>query len=116
MSQTDLAKAAGVSREIIGRYERSEASPSIEVAKKIAATFDVSLDYLVGEGANASFDKKSLKRIEDIEKLDEETKKYIYFFIDNTIQNVKAKKAFASYYIRYGHSRYLFTPQCAATG
>lgn len=96
MSQTDLAKAAGVSREIIGRYERSEASPSIDVAKKIAAAFDVSLDYLVGEGANASFDKKSLKRIEDIEKLDEETKKYIYFFIDNTIQNVKAKKAFAS--------------------
>lgn len=48
------------------------------------------------EGANASFDKKSLKRIEDIEKLDEETKKYIYFFIDNAIQNIKAKKAFAS--------------------
>jgi transcriptional regulator with XRE-family HTH domain len=96
MSQTDLAKAASVSREIIGRYERSEASPSIKVAKKIAAAFDVSLDYLVGEGVNASFDKKSLKRIEDIEKLDEETKKYIYFFIDNAIQNVKAKKAFAS--------------------
>jgi transcriptional regulator with XRE-family HTH domain len=96
MSQTDLAKAAGVSREIIGRYERGEAMPSIEVAKKIADTFAVSLDYLVGEGINASFDKKSLSRLQDIEKLDADTKEKIYFVIDNIIQNVKAKKAFAS--------------------
>jgi transcriptional regulator with XRE-family HTH domain len=96
MSQTDLAKAAGVSREIIGRYERGEAMPSIEVAKKIADTFAVSLDYLVGEGINASFDKKSLTRLQDIEKLDADTKEKIYFVIDNIIQNVKAKKAFAS--------------------
>lgn len=96
MSQTDLAKATGVSREIIGRYERGEALPSIEVAKKIADTFAVSLDYLVGEGINASFDKKSLTRLQDIEKLDADTKEKIYFVIDNIIQNVKAKKAFAS--------------------
>jgi transcriptional regulator with XRE-family HTH domain len=96
LSQTDLAKAAGVSREIIGRYERGEAMPSIEVAKKIADTFGVSLDYLVGEGINASFDKKSLTRLQDIEKLDADTKEKIYFVIDNIIQNVKAKKAFAS--------------------
>jgi transcriptional regulator with XRE-family HTH domain len=96
MSQTDLAKAAGVSREIIGRYERGEALPSIEVAKHIADAFGVSLDYLVGEGINASFDKKSLSRLQDIEKLDADTKEKIYFVIDNIIQNVKAKKAFAS--------------------
>ena len=96
MSQTDLAKAARVSREIIGRYERGEAMPSIEVAKKIADAFGVSLDYLVGEGINASFDKKSLTRLQDIEKLDADTKEKIYFVIDNIIQNVKAKKAFAS--------------------
>ncbi|WP_435223952.1 helix-turn-helix domain-containing protein [Niabella hirudinis] len=32
----------------MGRYERYEASPSIEVAAKIADTLDVSLDYLAG--------------------------------------------------------------------
>ena len=68
----------------------------MEVAKKIANTYEVSPDYLLGVGINASFDKKNLKRIEDIEHLDEDTKKYIYFFIDNTIQNTKAKKALAS--------------------
>lgn len=96
LSQTDLARATSVSREIIGRYERGEAMPSIEVAKKIADTFGVSLDYLAGEGINASFDKKSLTRLQDIEKLDADTKEKIYFVIDNIIQNVKARKAFAS--------------------
>lgn len=35
-SQTDLASKSGVSREMIGKYERGEAVPSIEAAKKIA--------------------------------------------------------------------------------
>jgi transcriptional regulator with XRE-family HTH domain len=96
LSQTDLAHQSGVSREMIGKYERGEAVPSIEAAKKIADAFAVSLDYLVGQGVNASFDKKNLKRLQDIEKLDTDTKEKIYFVIDNIIQNVKAKKAFAS--------------------
>ncbi len=49
----------------------------------------------MGEGINVSFDKKNLKRLQDIEKLDTDTKEKIYFVIDNIIQNVKAKKAFA---------------------
>jgi len=43
---------------MIGKYERDDAMPSIEAAKKIADAFEVSLDYLVGEGQNAAFDKK----------------------------------------------------------
>lgn len=95
-SQTELATKSGVSREMIGKYERGEAVPSIDAAKKVADAFGVSLDYLVGEGINASFDKKNLSRLQDIEKLDSDTKEKIYFVIDNIIQNVKAKKAFAS--------------------
>ncbi len=95
-NQTDLASKSGVSREMIGKYERSEAMPSIEAAKKIADAFEVSLDYLVGEGINACFDKKNISRLQDIEKLDTDTKEKIYFVIDNIIQNVKARKAFAS--------------------
>lgn len=33
-SQTDLAKQADASREAIGKYERDEAQPSVETAKK----------------------------------------------------------------------------------
>ena len=95
-SQTDLANESKVSREIIGKYERGEAVPSVEFAKRIADAFDVSLDFLVGVGQNAAFDKKTLKRIQDIEKLDNDTKEKLYFLIDNVVQNSIAKKAFAS--------------------
>jgi transcriptional regulator with XRE-family HTH domain len=88
LSQADLAKVAEVSREIIGRYERNEASPSIEVAKKIAAALEVSLDYL--SGAEASIiDRKSLKRLEDIERLPDTDKNHILYALDGLIKAAK---------------------------
>jgi len=56
--------------------------------------FNVSVDYIIGEGELAALDKDLLKRIEDIEKLDEATKQHLFFLIDNVIQNYKTKKAF----------------------
>ena len=47
-SQDELAKAIGVHAPVIGRYERDEVKPSIEVAAKIAHSLGVSLDYLTG--------------------------------------------------------------------
>lgn len=37
---------------------------------KLAKVFNVSVDYIIGEGELAALDKDLLKRIEDIEKLD----------------------------------------------
>lgn len=48
MSQDDLAKAIGAHAPVIGRYERNEVKPSIDVATKMAEALQVSLDYLVG--------------------------------------------------------------------
>ena len=62
-SQTELAKIVGCSREIISKYEKDSVMPSIEIAKRIADAFEVSLDYLVGEGQNASFNKKDVERL-----------------------------------------------------
>ena len=76
-SQRKLATESGVSREIIGKYERGEAVPSIEAAKKIADAFGVSLDYLVGEGLNARFDKKTLKRFKELKLLEDDKKTYV---------------------------------------
>ena len=95
-SQSELADKTNVSRVMIGKYEREEAVPSIEAAKSIADAFDVSLDYLVGEGQISTYNKEIIKRIDDIENLDEDTKNKLFFLIDNVIQNFKTKKAFAS--------------------
>lgn len=93
-SQTDLADKSGVSRVMIGKYERGEAVPSIEAAKKIADTLEVSLDYLVGEGINAHFDKKTVQRIQEIEGLEPTVKDKLFFLIDTVIRDNKAKKAY----------------------
>lgn len=95
ISQTDLAKMAEVSREIIGRYEHNEVIPSVEVAKKIADALDVSLDFLVGEGVISKFDKKTVKRLEDIENLPTDEKSFIYKVIDMALTYNKTKLAYA---------------------
>jgi transcriptional regulator with XRE-family HTH domain len=95
LSQDELAKKINVSRTIIGNYERNTNTPSIEVLIKIAENFDVTVDYLIGEGKLSSYDKDVIKRIEDIDKLDTNTKEHLYFLVDNVIQNFKTKQAFA---------------------
>lgn len=94
-SQADLAKKVGISRTIVGNYERNTNTPSIDILVKIAHVFNVSIDYLIGEGQLSSYDKEVLKRIEDIESLDQETRKNLFFLIDNVIQNYKTKQAFS---------------------
>ncbi|MCB9309310.1 MAG: helix-turn-helix transcriptional regulator [Lewinellaceae bacterium] len=94
-SQTELATKSGVSREMIGKYERGEAVPSIEAAKKIANAFDVSLDYLVGQGINSKFDKKTVKRLQDINKVEAKDKEHVFamlhaFLAKNKLQAILA--------------------------
>lgn len=94
-SQADLAKAIEASRDIIGKYERNENSPSIEMAVKIARAFDVPLDYLLGEGKHAAYDKETVKRLEDIETLDLGTKSVLFNVIDTFLRDYKARRAYA---------------------
>ncbi len=91
LSQTELAKKVSVSRTIIGNYERNENTPSIDILLKIAKVFNVSVDFLIGEGQLSSYDKDLLKRINDIEHLPEEDKKHIFYMIDNIVKAVKLK-------------------------
>jgi len=87
-SQNELSKKIEVSREIVGRYERGDAVPSIEIAKRMAEAFEVSLDYLVG-AAEHEVDKATLKRLQEINRLSEENKKMVYTFLDSFITKTK---------------------------
>lgn len=95
LSQTELAEAIKASREAISKYERGEAIPSVEVAARIADVFEVTIDFLMGKNHTLAVDNKTLKRMQDIDALDDNTKDKLFFLIDNVIQNTKAKKAFA---------------------
>jgi len=95
-SQTDLSDKSSVSRVMIGKYERGEAVPSIEAAKKIADALEVSLDYLVGEGVNSKFDKRTLQRLQDLELLEEDKKSTLFDLIDTYIRDSKARQAYSA--------------------
>ena len=95
-SQAELADNSGVSRVMIGKYERGEAVPSIDAAKKIADALNVSLDFLVGESKNATFDKRTLQRIQELELLEESKKETLFDLIDTYIRDFKTRGAYAS--------------------
>lgn len=96
-SQSELAKRVGTSGPIIGRYERDEMVPSVEVAKKLADAFSTTLDYLVAESGRPGEikDQTLLRRIVEIEQLEQEDKKTILLVIDSLLRDAKAKKAYA---------------------
>lgn len=94
MSQGELAKLINTSRIMVGKCERIDNSSSIEIFAKLAKAFGVSLDYLVGEGAKAAFDKEVIARLENMESLLQEEDR-IFHFIDLIVRDHKAKQAYS---------------------
>jgi|GEM_PF-378294 len=94
MSQDELAKKIGVHGAVIGRYERDEVKPSIETAAAIAQALEVSLDYLVGS-SSLMLDTATIKRVEELQQLNEEDKKDAFRFLDLFLRDAKARHAYA---------------------
>ncbi len=87
--QSDLGKLVGTSGDIIGKYERGDHTPSIDVAAKIADAFGISLDYLVRPSKYQSIDEEALGKLKEIQKLSPENKKHVYALMDAFIKQVK---------------------------
>jgi transcriptional regulator with XRE-family HTH domain len=94
ISQDELAKKTNVHGAVIGRYERDEVKPSIEMAALIAGALEVSLDYLVGN-TDLLLDSSVLQRIMDIQKLNDDDKTDALKLLDMFLRDTKARKAYA---------------------
>jgi transcriptional regulator with XRE-family HTH domain len=94
LNREALAKMIGTSGAIIGKYERNERTPSVEIAKNIAQALDVSLDFMVGN-TELILDPAILQKIQEIQQLPDVDRNHLLYLMDNILQNVKAKKAFA---------------------
>jgi transcriptional regulator with XRE-family HTH domain len=92
-SQAKLAKEVGLHHSIIGRYEREEAKPTIDVVKRLANVLDTTVGYLLGESEDRDLlkDPAMLKRLNEIEKMDGEDKIHILHVLDGFIKSVKLK-------------------------
>ena len=87
--QADLGKMVGTSGDIIGKYERGENTPSIDVAAKIADALGVTLDYLIKDGEYEQIDESTLKRLKEVQKLSDENKAHVYALLDAFIKQTK---------------------------
>ena len=60
MSQVELAKCLGVSKQSVSNWENDNIQPSIEMLIKLSKVFSVSTDYLLGLDLKDSLDVNGL--------------------------------------------------------
>lgn len=94
LNREELGKIVGTSGAMIGKYERNEMVPSVEMAKKIAEALKVSLDYLAGSSSFTIKDKEMMERLENIETLSNDDREKIFIYMDLIIRDAKARQAY----------------------
>ncbi len=95
-SQPELGKKIGTSGKIVGRYELGYTIPSVEVARKFALAFGVTLDSLVNEHdvPDSLNDQAMITRLKNLEELPLEDKERIINFLDVMIRDVKTRETY----------------------
>lgn len=70
LNQDELGARIGCTGETVGRYERGESFPRIEVLLRLRKELRVSLDYLVvGMSVGTIRDARLLRRLQDLDAL-----------------------------------------------
>jgi len=97
-SQPDLGRKVGTSGAIIGRYERSEITPSVDVARRLAEAFDVTLDFLTSDKdmPQAFKDPEMIERWRSLDDLPSADRDKILYVVDGLIRDARARLAYSS--------------------
>ena len=85
------------------RHERSNAQkdfgPTVKPLYEIKENddaFGVTVDYLVDETARPTFDRLTVKRLQEIEALSPDEKGHLMALMDAFLRDARTKKAYAS--------------------
>jgi len=94
LSQTQLAEKVGISLTQLQRYENKGVQPPADILKKLADTFNTSIDFLVygnsEQKAEQSIeDNELLSQFKEVEKLNSNDKSIIKNVIDAFIKRSK---------------------------
>ena len=91
--QTNLFSQLGILKNVLGKYERDEVKPTIDVVKKLADVLETTVGFLLGETEDRELlkDPSMMKRLNDIAKFPEQDKTCILYALDAMINNVKLK-------------------------
>jgi transcriptional regulator with XRE-family HTH domain len=96
LSQQNLGKLMHTTYTVIGKYERDETKPSIEVARNLAKLLDTTVGHLLGENDDFDVlkDPDMLNRMNELNSLSEPDKGVILYAIDGLIRDAKTRKAY----------------------
>lgn len=97
LSQSEVAKLLSTNHSIIGKYERDEVKPTIDVVKRLADVLNTTVGFLLGETdeINLLKDPQMLKRLNDINSLSSQDKDHILYAIDGLLRDAQARKTYA---------------------
>jgi transcriptional regulator with XRE-family HTH domain len=98
LSQSELARTLDTNHSVIGKYERDEVKPSIDVVKKLAAMLGTTSAYLLGEAQSDELfkDPEMLRRLQEINSLPQNDKEHILYNLDAVLRDVKTRLAYAT--------------------
>jgi transcriptional regulator with XRE-family HTH domain len=94
-TQSELGNQIGASRELIGKYERGDIQPPLDVSARIAVVLNLSLDYLVGIKEENSQKGKELNTKElipiltKLEKLSKTERTHVEAIIDAFVDRAR---------------------------
>jgi transcriptional regulator with XRE-family HTH domain len=99
LSQHQLAKQLGIYQKNISKYEKNEYTPSALIVRNIAKVFGVTADYLLfGSEAGTTGgvihikDRTLAQCLQELDNIDDETRKTVIEMLKLAIRSSKAKK------------------------
>lgn len=69
MTQSEVAEKLNYTDKSVSKWERGEAIPPIDVIKDLADLYGVSIDYLVSDGKDESYDKRYRSKANNTNKI-----------------------------------------------
>lgn len=97
LSQAELARRLGTNHSLIGKYEREEVRPAVDVVMNLAKELGTTVSYLLGETSDTEIlrDPNMLKRLNDISQLPQEDRHCILYTIDGLLRDAKTRLAYS---------------------
>ena len=96
LSQNELAQMLSTNHSVIGKYERDDVKPSIDVVKKLCSILGTTAAFLLGESDTDELfrDPEMLRRLKELSSLPEEDRKCILYNLDAVLRDVKTRQAY----------------------
>jgi len=97
ISQSELARLLNTNHSIIGKYERDEVKPTVDVVRRLADNLDTTVGFLLGESEDLNLlkDPSMLKRLNEINELPSKEKEALLLNVDAFLRDFRTRQAYA---------------------